>query len=102
MRILLPALLALLVAAPLAAADHGGRIPHLDRGEYAVGPCFAGWSVYWPGDNAWAGCAAAGHELFFVSYGSASLGHTCRVRAVDGAVSYACPNEHGILRDLLP
>lgn len=67
------------LALPLAAADHGGKLPHVDLNEYNVGPCYVGWSLYWPGDNLWAGCVVAGKHVG-VYCGSGALDMYCGAR----------------------
>lgn len=91
MRIVIPLLAALVTLTPLALADHGGKTPHLDRNAYTVGPCTVGWSIYWPGDAAWATCAAAGHEIFYVAYGTGAIGWTCTVRVLDTPIATCGP-----------
>lgn len=79
-------LLLLIALLPLAAARPD--LPDLDRGQVTVGPCVAGWSVYWPGETLGARCDAAGQTVA-ASYGTCALGHYVYARA--GPLTFSQP-----------
>lgn len=79
MRPFLVVALAVTLALPLAAASHGGKLPHLDANEVNVGPCYLGWSLYWPGDYLWAGCVVAGKDVGVVCT-TGALDNGCHLR----------------------
>lgn len=82
MRLLVFATLAaLLLATPLALAGLGDKVPPLDQNGVTVGPCFAGWSFYWPGDNLWVGCTVGDQTLVFVCW-SGALETQCGFRTL--------------------
>lgn len=90
MRLLVPlALAALLVATPLAAAGHGGKLPHLDTGAVPAGPCTAYWSLYWPGNLVALQCVHGGAEAVFVALGTGAIGWRCAAR-VAGTTVLTC------------